>query len=91
MVRAAHGMVPRRASSLIYYQIQAWPAKHRLKALTIGITRSLPSRWPACFFNRAAQLDEWRGLYFLRAGTGADLPGLRHRLKITAGRPAQGL
>ena len=41
MVRAAHGMVAAALSSLgIYYQIQAWPAKHRLKALTIGITGS---------------------------------------------------
>lgn len=38
MVRAAHGMVGAALSSLsIYYQIQAFPAKHRLKALTIGI------------------------------------------------------
>lgn len=41
MVRAAHGMVAAALSSLgIYYQVQAWPARHRLKALTIGITGS---------------------------------------------------
>ena len=39
MVRAAHGMVAAALSSLgIYYQVQAWPARHRLKGLTIGIT-----------------------------------------------------
>lgn len=50
MVRAAHGMVAAALSSLgIYYQIQAWPAKHRLKALTIGITgSSLAIRWRGC-------------------------------------------
>jgi ABC-type transport system involved in cytochrome c biogenesis permease subunit len=33
MVRAAHGMVAAALSSLgIYYQVQAWPARHRLKA-----------------------------------------------------------
>ncbi|MBN0189386.1 MFS transporter, partial [Pseudomonas aeruginosa] len=41
MVRAAHGMVAAALSSLgIYYQVQAWPARHRLKGLTIGITGS---------------------------------------------------
>jgi MFS family permease len=52
LVRAAHGMVAAALSSLgIYYQIQAWPARHRLKALTIGITGSslafpLPGYFP---------------------------------------------
>lgn len=50
MVRAAHGMVAAALSSLgIYYQVQARPARHRLKALTIGITgSSLAIRWRAC-------------------------------------------
>lgn len=51
MVRAAHGMVAAALSSLgIYYQVQAWPARHRLKGLTIGITgSSLAIPWRASF------------------------------------------
>ena len=63
MVRAAHGVVAAALSSLgIYYQIQAWPAKHRLKALTIGITgSSLAIPLARLFSTELLQLDEWRG------------------------------
>jgi hypothetical protein len=59
MVRAAHGMVAAALSSLgIYYQIQAWPAKHRLKALTIGITgSSLAIPLARLFSTELLQLD----------------------------------
>ncbi|MGY5956969.1 MFS transporter [Kosakonia sp. BK9b] len=70
IVRAAHGMVAAALSSLgIYYQIQAWPAKHRLKALTIGITgSSLAIPLARLFSTELLQLDEWRGLYFFELG-----------------------
>jgi MFS family permease len=70
LVRAAHGMVAAALSSLgIYYQIQAWPAKHRLKALTIGITgSSLAIPIARLFSTELLQLDEWRGLYFFELG-----------------------
>lgn len=70
MVRAAHGMVAAALSSLgIYYQIQARPAKHRLKALTIGITgSSLAIPLARLFSTELLQLDEWRGLYFFELG-----------------------
>ncbi|WP_409529668.1 MFS transporter [Superficieibacter sp.] len=70
MVRAAHGMVAAALSSLgIYYQIQAWPARHRLKALTIGITgSSLAIPLARLFSTDLLQLDEWRGLYFFELG-----------------------
>ena len=70
MVRAAHGMVGAALSSLgIYYQIQAWPAKHRLKALTIGITGSqLAIPIARLFSTELLQLDEWRGLYLFELG-----------------------
>lgn len=70
MVRAAHGMVAAALSSLgIYYQIQAWPAKHRLKALTIGVTgSSLAIPIARLFSTELLQLDEWRGLYFFELG-----------------------
>lgn len=70
MVRAAHGMVAAALSSLgIYYQVQAWPARHRLKALTIGITgSSLAIPIARLFSTELLQLDEWRGLYFFELG-----------------------
>lgn len=70
MVRAAHGMVAAALSSLgIYYQIQAWPAKHRLKALTIGITgSSLAIPIARLFSSELLQIDEWRGLYLFELG-----------------------
>ncbi|MCT4703906.1 MFS transporter [Enterobacteriaceae bacterium H20N1] len=70
MVRAAHGMVSAALSSLgIYYQIQAWPAKHRLKALTIGITGSaLAIPVARLFSSELLQLNEWRGLYYFELG-----------------------
>lgn len=70
LVRAAHGMVAAALSSLgIYYQIQAWPARHRLKALTIGITgSSLAIPIARLFSTELLQIDEWRGLYFFELG-----------------------
>lgn len=70
MVRAAHGMVAAALSSLgIYYQIQAWPARHRLKGLAIGITgSSLAIPLARLFSSDLLQLDEWRGLYFFELG-----------------------
>ncbi len=70
MVRAAHGAVSAALSSLgIYYQVQAWPAKHRLKALVIGITGSqLAIPLARLFSTELLALDEWRGLYFFELG-----------------------
>ncbi|MDU2539954.1 MAG: MFS transporter [Klebsiella sp.] len=70
MVRAAHGMVAAALSSLgIYYQVQAWPARHRLKGLTIGITgSSLAIPLARLFSTELLQIDEWRGLYFFELG-----------------------
>ncbi len=70
MVRAAHGMVAAALSSLgIYYQVQAWPARHRLKGLTIGITgSSLAIPLARLFSTELLQTDEWRGLYFFELG-----------------------
>ena len=70
IVRTAHGMVGAALSSLgIYYQIQAWPAKHRLKALVIGLTASqLAIPLARLFSSELLQLDEWRGLYLFELG-----------------------
>ncbi|WP_075183552.1 MFS transporter [Pantoea sp. 1.19] len=70
IVRAAHGMVGAALSSLgIYYQIQAWPARHRLKALTIGISASqLAIPLARLFSTELLAVDEWRGLYLFELG-----------------------
>ncbi|WP_413737322.1 MFS transporter [Sodalis sp. RH21] len=70
MVRAAHGMVGAALSSLsIYYQIQAFPAKHRLKALTIGIGASqVAIPLARLFSSELLALNEWRGLYIFELG-----------------------
>ncbi|SFT68715.1 Major Facilitator Superfamily protein [Kosakonia arachidis] len=86
-VRAAHGMVAAALSSLgIYYQIQAWPAKHRLKALTIGITGSSLAIPMARFFSsELLQLDEWRGLYLFELGLALISLGCVIALKLPPG------
>ncbi|HBC1013049.1 TPA: MFS transporter [Escherichia coli] len=70
MVRAAHGMVAAALSSLgIYYQVQAWPSRHRLKALIIGIAgSSLAIPLARLFSAELLQIDEWRGLYLFELG-----------------------
>ncbi|MBZ6409943.1 MAG: MFS transporter [Kalamiella piersonii] len=70
IVRAAHGMAGAALSSLgIYYQIQAWPAKHRLKALGIGLTASqFAIPMARLFSTELLQLQEWRGLYLFELG-----------------------
>ncbi|MGK9469347.1 MFS transporter [Pantoea agglomerans] len=70
IVRTAHGMVAAALSSLgIYYQVQAWPAKHRLKALVIGLTVSqLAIPLARLFSSELLQLNEWRGLYLFELG-----------------------
>jgi len=87
IVRGAHGMVAAALSSLgIYYQIQAWPAKHRLKALTIGITGStLAIPIARLFSTELLQLDEWRGLYLFELGLALISLGCVIALKLPPG------
>ena len=69
-VRAAHGLCGAALSSLgIYYMIQAFPTKHRLKALAIalGLTQ-LPIPLARIFSTELLQLAEWRGLYMFELG-----------------------
>jgi len=70
IVRTAHGMAGAALSSLgIYYQVQAWPAKHRLKALVIGLTVSqFAIPMARLFSTELLQLEEWRGLYLFELG-----------------------
>ena len=87
IVRTAHGMVGAALSSLgIYYQIQAWPAKHRLKALVIGITASqLAIPLARLFSTELLQLEEWRGLYLLELGLAMISLGCVLMLKLPPG------
>ncbi|MHA8113849.1 MFS transporter [Kosakonia cowanii] len=87
LVRGAHGMVAAALSSLgIYYQIQAWPAKHRLKALTIGITGStLAIPIARLFSTELLQLEEWRGLYLFELGLALISLGCVIALKLPPG------
>ncbi len=70
MVRAAHGMVAAALSSLgMYYQVQAWPARHRLKGLSYRHHRLVAGHSPgAPLSTELLQTDEWRGLYFFELG-----------------------
>ncbi|MBV4366132.1 MFS transporter [Erwinia sp. BNK-24-b] len=87
IVRAAHGMVGAALSSLgIYYQTQAWPAKHRLKALTIGLGASqLAIPLARLFSSELLQLDEWRGLYLFELGLAMICLGAVLILKLPPG------
>ncbi|KAI0244665.1 hypothetical protein L0F63_004950 [Massospora cicadina] len=87
VVRAAHGMVAAALSSLgIYYQIQAWPAKHRLKALTIGMCASqLAIPLARLFSSELLQLEQWRGLYLFELGLAMICLGAVLVLKLPPG------
>ncbi|MFJ2358776.1 MFS transporter [Pseudomonas fluorescens] len=69
-VRAAHGMVGAALSSLgLYYMVQAFPAKWRLKALVLGLGASqLALPLARLFSEDLLQIAEWRGLYLFELG-----------------------
>lgn len=87
VVRAAHGMVAAALSSLgIYYQIQAWPAKHRMKAMAIGLGASqLAIPLARLFSTGLLQLNEWRGLYIFELGLAMICLGAVLILKLPPG------
>ncbi len=87
IVRAAHGMVGAALSSLgIYYQVQAWPAKHRLKAMAIGLGASqLAIPLARLFSSELLQLEQWRGLYLFELGLAMICLGAVLILKLPPG------
>ncbi|ADP12207.1 Putative transporter [Erwinia sp. Ejp617] len=87
IVRAAHGMVGAALSSLgIYYQVQAWPARHRLKALAIGLGASqLAIPLARLFSTELLQLEQWRGLYLFELGLALMALGAVLILKLPPG------
>ncbi|RYX97852.1 MAG: MFS transporter [Comamonadaceae bacterium] len=69
-VRAAHGMVGAALSSLgLYYMLQAFPQKWRLKGLVIALgTSQLAMPIARIFSSDLLQIGEWRGLYVFELG-----------------------
>lgn len=69
-VRAAHGLVGAALSTLgLYYMIQAFPARMRLKAVVIGLGLSqLALPLARIFSTDLLQYGEWRGLYLFELG-----------------------
>ncbi|MDO7896910.1 MFS transporter [Pseudomonas citrulli] len=86
-VRAAHGMVGAALSSLgLYYMIQAFPAKWRLKALVLGLGASqLALPLARIFSEDLLQIAEWRGLYLFELGLALTALGCVLLLKLPPG------
>lgn len=86
-VRAAHGMVGAALSSLgLYYMIQAFPAKWRMKALVLGLgTSQLALPLARLFSEDLLQIAEWRGLYLFELGMALLTLGCVFLLKLPPG------
>ncbi|EFQ62657.1 MFS transporter [Pseudomonas sp. FP597] len=86
-VRAAHGMVGAALSSLgLYYMIQAFPAKWRLKSLVLGLgTAQLALPLARLFSEDLLQIAEWRGLYLFELGLALICLGCVFLLKLPPG------
>lgn len=86
-VRAAHGMVGAALSSLgLYYMIQAFPAKWRLKSLVLGLgTAQLALPLARLFSEDLLQIAEWRGLYLFELGMALICLGCVFLLKLPPG------
>jgi len=86
-VRAAHGMVGAALSSLgLYYMVQAFPAKWRLKALVLGLgTSQLALPLARLFSEDLLQIAEWRGLYLFELGLALTSLGCVFMLKLPPG------
>ncbi|WP_433887188.1 MFS transporter [Pseudomonas vranovensis] len=86
-VRADHGMVGAALSSLgLYYMIQAFPAKWRLKALVLGLGASqLALPLARIFSEDLLQIAEWRGLYLFELGLALTALGCVLLLKLPPG------
>ncbi|MFC0155907.1 MFS transporter [Xanthomonas dyei] len=69
-VRAAHGLVGAALSSLgLYYVIQAFPSKYRLKAVVLGLGMTqLALPLARVFSTDLLEFGQWRGLYLFEFG-----------------------
>ncbi|GFM82506.1 MFS transporter [Pseudomonas cichorii] len=86
-VRAAHGMVGAALSTLgLYYMIQAFPQKWRLKALVLGLgTAQLATPLARLVSEDLLQIAEWRGLYLFELGMALLSLGCVLMLKLPPG------
>ncbi|MBV4477510.1 MFS transporter [Pseudomonas botevensis] len=86
-VRTAHGMVGAALSSLgLYYMVQAFPAKWRMKALVLGLGASqLALPLARLFSEDLLQIAEWRGLYLFELGMALLSLGCVLMLKLPPG------
>ncbi len=68
--RAAHGLVGAPLTSLgLYYMLQAFPARHRLKGVVLGFgVGQLALPLARVFSSELLELGEWRGLYLFELG-----------------------
>ncbi|MBA5638044.1 MFS transporter [Duganella sp. LX20W] len=69
-VRAASGMCGAALTVLgLYYTLQAFPAKHRLKGVVLGVGfAQLALPLARLFSSELLELGEWRGLYWFELG-----------------------
>jgi len=86
-VRAAHGLVGAALSSLgLYYMIQAFPAKHRLKAVVTGLgLTQLALPLARVFSTELLEFGEWRGLYLFELGLAVFAMACVFALKLPPG------
>ncbi|MEQ4255244.1 MFS transporter [Pseudomonas syringae] len=86
-VRAAHGIVGAALSTLgLYYMIQAFPQKWRLKALVLGIgTAQLATPLARLVSEDLLQIAQWRGLYLFELGMALLSLGCVLMLKLPPG------
>ncbi|MCD5992660.1 MFS transporter [Pseudomonas sp. CDFA 602] len=86
-VRAAHGMVGAALSTLgLYYMIQAFPQKWRLKALVLGLgTAQLATPMARPVSEDLLQIAQWRGLYLFELGMAMLSLGCVLMLKLPPG------
>ncbi|MDU8061285.1 MFS transporter [Pseudomonas syringae pv. actinidiae] len=86
-VRAAHGMVGAALSTLgLYYMIQAFPQKWRLKALVLGLgTAQLATPLARLVSEDLLQIAQWRGLYLFELGMALLSLGCVLMLKLPPG------
>jgi MFS family permease len=86
-VRAAHGMVGAALSTLgLYYMIQAFPQKWRLKAMVLGLgTSQLATPLARLVSEDLLQIAEWRGLYLFELGMALVSLGCVLMLKLPPG------
>ncbi|KAB8043409.1 MFS transporter [Janthinobacterium aquaticum] len=90
-VRAAHGMVGGALGVLgLYYTLQAFPARHRLKAVVLGLGfAQLALPLARIFSSELLQLGEWHGLYLFELGLTLLALGCVLALKLPPGDRVQ--